>query len=291
MPTALAPSVTHRDKKGRKFISIVGAAYDKAGLSEEEAQCVNDAPGLPDAIRCFIAEHRRPNQFADEEVPSHYGYFSGYSTPKGITEQCMVLRQHFPGIPLRVDEDVEGLPLPEGAEGWFAIPRWERIASTYGEALQKVLELIKQTRNGKFHNYREDQLGEPYLRQHERTAAYLKRLGEAQRDHDILVVPAQFGLRHRGSSVRRGRVLFAIPEFGLGAFQSGCMLLTHPERLAHHDDLWMDCAGDEFAPDAGGDFCGAPCFYFGVGAVGFGTRHVGGANGVYGSASAFLPQQ
>jgi hypothetical protein len=37
MSTTLAPSVTHRDPKGRKFVSIVETAYDKAGLSDEEA--------------------------------------------------------------------------------------------------------------------------------------------------------------------------------------------------------------------------------------------------------------
>ena len=37
MSNALAPSVTHRDPKGRKLVSIVETAYDKARLSEEEA--------------------------------------------------------------------------------------------------------------------------------------------------------------------------------------------------------------------------------------------------------------
>jgi len=49
--------------------------------------------------------------------------------------------------------------------------------------------------------------------------------------HDILVVPAQFGLRHRGRSVRRVREVMNANEFGLGVFAIGIMLLTHPERL------------------------------------------------------------
>lgn len=65
MPKTLAPSqaVTTRDSKGLKFVSVVEAAYNKAGLSEDEAQRVNDAPGLPDAVRCFIDAHR------DSEAP------------------------------------------------------------------------------------------------------------------------------------------------------------------------------------------------------------------------------
>lgn len=54
----LAPSVTHKDDKGRKFVSIVEAAYDKAKLSEEEAQRVNDTPGLAKLVSDFIASSR-----------------------------------------------------------------------------------------------------------------------------------------------------------------------------------------------------------------------------------------
>ena len=41
MSETLAPSkVTHRDPKGSKFISIVERAYDRAGLTVEEAVTV-----------------------------------------------------------------------------------------------------------------------------------------------------------------------------------------------------------------------------------------------------------
>lgn len=60
MSNTLAPStsVTHRDPKGLKFMSIVGAAYDRAKLSEDEAQHVNNMPGLSKAIRKFIVKSR-----------------------------------------------------------------------------------------------------------------------------------------------------------------------------------------------------------------------------------------
>ncbi len=115
-------------------------------------------------------------------------------------------------------------------------------------------------------------------------------LGEAQKGFDTLVVPAQFGIRHRGRSVRRARETFTANEFGLGPFETGCMLLTHPERLEDYDDLWPDCAGSEYAPGEDGDFSGAPYFYFGDGEVGFGTSWVGHAREGFGSASAFLSQ-
>jgi hypothetical protein len=186
-------------------------------------------------------------------------------------------------------ENADSLALSDGAEGWFAIPRWEKIAPTYGEAVQKVLDLIKQTRSGKFYNYREGQLGPDRLKQSDRTAAAFEKLGEEQGD-DILIVPAQFGIKHRGRSVRRAREVFAGNEFGLGAFAIGIMLLTHPERLAHYDDLYIDCAGDEFRPDDEREFSFAPFFYFSGGGVGFDVNGVVGAYDGYGSASAFLPQ-
>jgi hypothetical protein len=142
----------------------------------------------------------------------------------------------------------------------------------------------------KFYNYRDGQLGAEYLRQHAKTVKMFQKLGDEQKDHDILVVPAQFGLRHKGRSVRRAREVFAANEFGLGAFAIGIMLLTHPERLNRHGDLWMDCAGDEFAPFADGDFSRSPVFEFIGGRLKFGTRDVSDASGSYGSVSGFVPQ-
>ncbi len=227
------------------------------------------------------------NQFADEETESNYGYLSGYK-PKGITEQTNQLRELFPGIGY-ADEKLAEQDLPPNAEGWFAIPRWEKISPTYGEAVQKVLDLIKQTRNGAFYNYREGQLGPQYLRQSTKASKAFQKLGDEQKDHDILVVSAQFGLRHRGRSVRRAREVMNASEFSLGAFAIGIMILTHPERLQHYDDLWIDCAGDEFSPVADGDFSKSPFFRFDVGRVKFGACWVGYAVDDYGSASGFLP--
>jgi hypothetical protein len=79
-------------------------------------------------------------------------------------------------------------------------------------------------------------------------------------------------------------------EFGLGAFAIGSMLLTHPIRLKHYDDLWIDCAGDEWSPDGVGVFSRSPDFSFRDGEVWFGTSVVGFAFDDYGAASGFPPQ-
>ncbi len=277
----------------KQFKRFVEDAADKAlaevGLDKNGLQkLIENGDEFQARIIAGIRELSVSNQFADEEVESSYGYLSGYK-PKGITEQTNILRQLFPGISY-ADEKLVEQPLPANAEGWFAIPKWQSVAKTYEEAVKKVLELIKQQRKGKFYNYREGKIGARYLRQHERTVKRLEALAEQQKGHDILVVAAQFGLRHRGRSDRRSREVFTVNEFGLGTFEIGCMILTHPERLQHYDDLWIDCAGDEYAPGAGGGFSGVPCFGFFDGRVGFGAGWVGGPRARYGSVSGFLPQ-
>jgi hypothetical protein len=175
-------------------------------------------------------------------------------------------------------------------EGWFAIPQWRKIAPTYNEAVQIVLAKLSETRKGKFYNYRSDEMGPANLREGSRKVSYMQQLAEGQNDADILIVPAQFGLTHRGRSVRRAREVFKSNEFGLGAFEVGIMLLTHPERLANYDDLWIDCAGDEFKPSDESEFSSAPFFGFSDDGLGFGTSWFSNAFEHFGSASAFLPQ-
>jgi len=79
-------------------------------------------------------------------------------------------------------------------------------------------------------------------------------------------------------------------EFGLGAFAVGIMLLTHEDRLQHYDDLWIDCAGDEFhdPQNSVAPFDLAPIFGFRDDRLGFGTSWSGGAGGNFGSASGWL---
>lgn len=168
--------------------------------------------------------------FANEEVKSNnYGYPQGYAV-KPVCEQLVELSKHFNSLNINdVLAYSKELPaLPAGAEGWFAVPCWEKVAKTYNEAVEKVLDLIGKTRT--FYNHRKGNLGPKYLRLSERTAVALRILGEKQKG-DFLLIPAQFGLTHRGRSVRRVRVVYAPNEFGLGSFIAGCMILSHPERL------------------------------------------------------------
>lgn len=286
----LAPSVTNRDPKGRKFMSVVAAQYDKAGLSEDEAQNVNNTSGLAAVIADFISKSRNSKRFADEEVSSNYGYLSGYAKPKGIAQQVKIIHDLFPEVKwgyFRPDE--EQIAVPDGAEGLFAIPRWQTIAPTYAVAVKIVLAKLKETRKGKFINYRECEMTSANLCESAWKAEAVTKIEKSQEGHDILVVPAQFGIMHRGRSVRQARAVIGGKGFGLGAFEVGIMLLTHPERLQHYNDLYIDCAGDEFKPSGGREFSHAPVFFVGN-ELKFDALSVGRATDYYGSASASLPQ-
>ena len=286
----LAVPVTTRDSKGEKFISIVEAAYNKAGLSDEEAQNVNDTAGLSALISKFIADSRSPKLYADEEVSSRYGYLSGYTKPKDVIWQSNRLRELFPGVGFHDEKAAQKMAVPKGAEGLLVIPRWQSMAPTYGEAVQIVLTKLNETRKGKFYNYRENEMGPDNLRESIRKIEVMEQIAQSQKGYDLLVIPAQFGIAHRGRSVRRARVVIGSKGFGLGAFEIGIMLLLHPERLQHYDDLWIDCAGDEFKPSGEREFSFAPFFSFSGRRLKFGAGGVGRARGRCGSASGFLPQ-
>lgn len=241
---------------------------------------------IVNAIIDKVRELSTCGKFEDEEVASNCGYFSGYRKPRQICEQVSLLRQIFPGLGL-ADECLARGACPQCAEGWFAIPRWEAIASTYAAAVEMVLAEIDMRCGGKFVSYREGKLADRYLRQTTATRAAFRLVADEQRGCDILAVPAQFGILHHGRSVRRAREMMRSNEFGLGAFAVGIMLLTHPERLQHYDDLWIDCAGDEYSPDGDGNFENAPYFGLYGGWTKFDAGFLDDANDRYGSASGF----
>lgn len=230
-------------------------------------------------------------RYADEEVSSTYGYPDGYSGVRALEEQATILREQYQ-FPLKPFAKVE--VLPDGAEGLWVIPLIQWIAPAqcehpYNYGVDFVQERLGKSRA--FKNWRKGQTGHEYLRQSEHSLRMWNQLTLAQGSGELTpVVPAQFGLRHRGRSVRRARALFVKNEFGLGAYAGGVMLLTHPEREQVWEQLHMDLSGDEFAPGAGGRFVDAPIFRWGDGELHFHTYRVGFFCERYGSVSAFFPQ-
>jgi hypothetical protein len=202
-----------------------------------------------------------------------------------VEAQVTELRKLFPSLG-SCQEKLARRQIPEGAEAWFAIPRWQALTSTYNEAVEMVLGVLATKR--RFSNRIVGRLGEKFLRQSERTKLAEKILSEQQQGSDLLVVGAQAGLLHRGSSARRTRVAMAGNEFGLGVFAFACMLLTHPERLSTADTLMIDCGGDEYSVRGDYTFDRVPLFDFDMAGIEFSIFYEDRARNLWGTPTGFL---
>ena len=311
MKTSITTVTDGQKKQIRRFAED---ALDRAiaeGLLDKDSiqNLIENGDEFQADIVASIKKHSLGNQHPDEEVPSNYTYPKEYKGPKPIADQIKALAEIFGLDPSQALEFAKNLPkLPDGAEGWFAVPSVDAIvakhfpevtplngAQKYCQAVQLVHAKIAASRS--FYNYREGQITPAQLRVHARTAHALDLIAETQKGDpstgsvpSILIIAAQLGMRHRGKSVRRAREVFVQSEFGLGSLAVGSIVLTHPERLVRWEELDMDCPGDEFVLDADGDFSGAPIFDFDDDGVKFNANRVDNALVVYGSVSAFLPQ-
>ncbi len=214
------------------------------------------------------------NQFADEHVWETISSYPPDYKPKTITEQTDILHHFFPKIDTdTIDKTIANKNIHPDAEGWFVIPRWEKVAPTYGEAVKIVFKLFKQYRWCSFSNH--ILLDSKHFRQSQKSIEIWKKIYEEQKNENLLLVQAQTG-KHHFSSVRRARKIMKKNEFGLGAFAIGVILLTHPERF--WENFWdknkwinlsdrprceeseckknflINCPGDEFSPYADNDW-------------------------------------
>lgn len=278
-----------RENQYKRFIEQVAErALDQLGLDADGIhRLIEHGDEFQSSITEKIRELSVSNQYFDEEIGSNYGYPKEYKL-KPLQTQIETLRDHFSQFSLKCknwNDAWEGSLLPNGSEGWFAIPQWEKIAPSYERAVEMVLDAIASTR--KVYNCCKEMLGSNFLRQRERTTRMLRTLNDKYVVDDILIIPAQFGKRHVGRSARRVCEIFESREFGLGAFAVGCMLLTNPDRITNYEDLFITCPGDESA--RGGRFDSVPVFCVSGGGIRFDTlpsKHFG--NG-WGAISGFLP--
>jgi hypothetical protein len=224
---------------------------------------------------------------AAEKISVSFSYPPEYQ-PKTLEDEYATLRGIFSSISGQLP--VIGDTLPEGAEKLFVIPDWRQISSSRAEATQKMLEAIRAS-NRKLYNYRERFITDTLLRINQLTDVTLETIRKCQQS-SMFVIPAQFGILHRGQSVSRARTIFRDNEFGFGAFEVGCMLLANPERLVRWEQLQCDCPGDEFELPVGGDqqFLRAPIFVFDDEGIKFSCREIDEQSRYYGSVSGFLPQ-
>jgi hypothetical protein len=239
---------------------------------------------VADAVMEIIRRHTVSDKFKDEQVGSSRVYPPTYRV-RPVEAQVTELKRYFPSLGSCL-EKLGRRPLPDGAEAWFAIPRWQALAPTYNEAVEMALAAIATKR--KFQNRIADRVGPTYLRQCERSGLAEKILAEQQEGNDLLVIGAQAGLLHRGCSARRTRVSMAGNEFGFGVFAFACMLLTHPERLSTGDTLMIDCSGDEYSVHGDYTFDRVPLFDYDISGIEFSVFYEDRARNLWGTPTGFL---
>jgi hypothetical protein len=239
---------------------------------------------ITEQIVATIQRHAVSNKFLNEAVGSDRGYPANYRI-RPIEAQTTELRTAFPQLGSCI-EKLARLPLPESAEGWFAIPRWQALAPTYNEAVEMMLAALGKRR--RFSNRIAGKLTATFLRQISRSKLAEEILADQQAGNDMLVVAAQAGMLHRGSSARRTRAAMAGNEFGLGVFAFAAMLLTHPERLSSSDTLMVDCCGDEYSILGDATFDRVPLFDFDPSGIEFSMFYEDRARNLWGSPTGFL---
>jgi hypothetical protein len=258
-------------------------------LDRQSAQAVFEQGGklkseITKTVIEIVQKYTVSHKFEDEEVGSDRSYPPTYR-PRPVEAQVTELRKLFPVLGA-CHEKLGRLPLPDEAETWFAIPRWEVVAPTYNEAVEKIIEVLSKKR--RFSNRIVGRLGKEYMRETERTRLAETILADQQQGNDILVVAAQAGMLHRGSSARRTRASLAGNEFCLGVFAIASILLTHPERLSVGESLMIDCGGDEYSPRADYTFDRVPLFDFDISGIEFSIFYEDRARNLWGTPTGFL---
>ncbi len=293
VPLHLSGNTTEQQNRMlQEFLGeAVQNAYETAieQLDRQSVQAVLDVDRklrreVTEKVVEIIHRHTVSDKYKDEEVHSNRIYPPTYRV-RPLEAQVTELRKVFPRLG-SCQERLARRQLPEGAEAWFGIPRWQALASTYNEAVEMLLETLTSKR--RFSNRIIGKLGEKYLRQTERSRLAETILAEQQEGSDILVVGAQAGMLHRGTSARRTRVSMAGNEYAMGVFAFGCMLLTHPERLSTGDTLMIDCGGDEYSVRGDYTFDRVPLFDFDMAGIEFSIFYEDRARNLWGTPTGFL---
>jgi hypothetical protein len=293
VPLHLSGNTT--EQQNQQLQSCLGDAVRNAYLTaieqldKQSAQAVLEAErqvkaDITKAVTEIVHNHTISSKYEKEEVGSDRGYPPTYRV-RPVEAQVTELRKAFPELG-DCQEKLGRIPLPDEPEAWFAIPRWQTVASTYNEAVEKILEVLAKKR--RFSNRIVGRLGKDYLRQTERSRLAETILADQQQGCNILVVAAQAGMLHRGCSARRTRASLAGNEFCLGVFAIASMLLTHPERLSTGESLMLDCGGDEYSPRADYTFDRVPLFDFDISGIEFSIFYEDRARNLWGTPTGFL---
>src|ERR1039458_3508903 len=138
VPLHLSGNTT--EQQNRQLQEFLGDAVQEAyrtsigKLDRQSAQTVLDMnrklkAEVAECVVEIIRRHTVSDKYKDEEVGSNRIYPPTYRV-RPVEAQVTELRKLFPALG-SCQEKLARRGLPEGAEAWFAIPRWQTLASTY----------------------------------------------------------------------------------------------------------------------------------------------------------------
>lgn len=304
--TMFKTSITSADPQGQQAVKLFQAAYSGLKLDEIQAQTLNEHGHL---LKEAVEKAIKSISAKSGDLWSDYEYPKQYRKPRPVMDQLEALTKLFPNINVAgacefTHDIMPTIEAPFGAEGWFAIPRWEKMFGSYQEAVSKVFQELTIKRRWKYHC--DDRIARnggvypgvyPGIPVEEDQAKFARATRDQKGvEGDVVIIPAQFGRRHRGRSLPRVRKTMRKNEFGLGAFAVGCMLLTHYGRLVPAErprslDCTLICPGDEYPEHSDGRVEDSPSFsLWGDGGISI-WRHSSGSYGQSNCAvTGFVPQ-
>lgn len=256
-----------QEKQIQRFMSDVVQDLD---LTKSQAQALlGRGKGLKREIMKLMHKFSTPSDYVDQQIDSSETYSSDYSGSKNIEQQVREIATTFNLDSTDALNCCQYLPkLPFGSEGWFAIPNPYKLpGALFGDIRDTHAQYCKTTQFI-ISKYCEKQR-HPFLsvddecwkylvpskfRINERTEYFLKKLARQQRDSDIFIIGAQFGLRHVGKSVLRARATFTNNEFDLDICSTISMLLLHLDRFGPDEHLGLYCAGNDISLIVGDAF-------------------------------------
>ncbi len=166
-------------------------------------------------------------------------------------EQVLRMRALFPTV-ARLGPRKVVSRLLHGHHG-LCIPRWECIAPTYSEALQIVLDKLRQQLEAKFRKQYDLKPKSAQLHLGDQTNGLYQQLRENQPGADLLLVPAEFNIYnpYPADEVKKAGEQGA----KMGAFAVCAMLLAHADLLDEYTDIQVNIEGDEHGQDGEDPIC------------------------------------
>jgi hypothetical protein len=243
-----------RETQKTHLLNMFGNVIDAQSLTKDEAQVI-----ITHGNQLKEDLFKTTRDFVQRALWQGNNYPKDYRR-KPVERQVNILASVFD---LSTDETMkfvtERLPnikLPRHAEGWFAIPSIEAVAKKhfpqvtgdidqYRECIRFVCKKVKDTRV--FSDY-----GLGYFNHHsfmERPKSLNAFGWMGGQKGEIIIIPAQLGMRYQGKSINDALQAFRKEEFPLGMFEVLSILLTHPKRLGIYSGLGMTCADNAISND------------------------------------------